>query len=104
MEALLTQPRESMWESLEGHRKAPNSEQDALLLSPFLSCVSFPPAVGKGVTEGWEKAASLLTGPDHRKTKCREVGAQGRWWGGPDRAWRGGWLCGRGWREGPRRQ
>lgn len=82
------------------------------IFGPFLSCPSFPPAVGGGgragrVTGGWKRKASLLFGLRHKKTEYGEMEVQGRWGGGARQGlgseggrWGEGQLCGTGWREG----
>lgn len=96
---LFTCPTESAWKFQEDHREDSSLEQHALFSSPFLSCSSFPPAVGEAVTGSWKTKASVLIGQNHRKTSVERWGCWedrertqmglGRWTP-HGRGWRGG--------------
>lgn len=65
--ALFTRPRESTRKFQEGHREASNLEQDALFLSPFLSCPSFPPSSGRGCHRRLEEKSKPLHWAESQK-------------------------------------
>lgn len=101
--ALFTRPRESTRKFQEGHREASNLEQDALFLSPFLSCPSFPPSSGRGCHRRLEEKSKPLHWAESQKDQVWRDGSAGQMGKSTRQGLgRGGQPCGTGWREGQR--